>query len=711
MGEGLINTQYYREAAVHFEKYGRYEDGEPDSYQWIDYWDREHDRVENGYSVGGIPITGLHYLYLNYLPIKKITQVTDLVLPGLHKEAPKHSKKQGDRGLALPSFWDEDFVIFHTWDIAKNGISFENLEILNKKVTIPLVLTPENLSGGHHHLWLKPRGVGASWKGAAIPIKRQFFGTDNSTFIVADQKQYLLKDGIYDKYLTYRNRLIKYSDTNKNGECVSGFARNFSLTGTKDMEYRASYWAKDKQGNSIEKGQMTSVYGVIVNGDENNMRGKRGTIIFEEFGSFPKVDKSWEIAQSSVEEDGVVFDTMYGFGTGGDTGSGIDSLTKMFYDPIAYNLLQFTNKWDEHFFERTCAYFTTATKSISYRDFEGNSLQEEAKSYLEAQREIKTKADDPSLLPAYQSDKPFTPQEALLNSVNNIFPVTLLLEHLNYLLSSGLYRDLVTKGDLTRVGRVVKFTPNPLKIPFEDYPVPKNTTKDGAVCILHNPFKSNGITPDNLYRVSVDPYRHDTSTGDSVGSIIVIENPNKLTSYKGDKIVAWYTGRPKTQDEFNEIVYGLGILYNGKIAIENDETGDIIGFGKRHKLLDLLEEQFELAYDEQLKTKDGMTRKFGMHIASGKHDLRKKQGDKYIQEWLLKPRSIGEDGKIALTLHTIYDIGLLKELIKYRDDANFDRVSSLRINMYHEREFVYQNRTIQLTRKKQNMFFSKKLYQ
>lgn len=704
----FINTQYFREAAIHYEKHGRYADGEPDTAEWEMYWDEEHKRVEEGYSVGGVSITGKHYLYLNYLPIKRITKVKDTQF-GIHKKRETYAKRVGSRDLAFPDFWDEDFIIFHTWDIAKYGITEKELTKLEKVVRIPILKTDDNLSGGHHHLWLKPRGVGASWKGAVIPIERQFFGKNNTTFILADQQQYLLKDGIFEKYLTYRNRLNKYSDDNKDGRFRSGFARQFSLMGTKEMEYRSSYWSYDSQGNKIEKGRLSSVMGVIINGDPNNARGKRGSIIFEEFGSFPKVDETWEMAQSSVEEDGIVFDTMYGFGTGGDEGKGIESLTKMFYDPKPYNILQFENKWDEHFFEQSCCYFTPAYRGIQFKDKDGNSLEEIGKEYYDSLRELKKSAKDPSLLPAHKAEKPYTPQEALLQSGSNIFPVTEILAHKNKLIVTGIYKSAITNGDIKNINGELKFIPDYDAIPYVGYPVGRGDAIESCISLIHKPFTVGGLVPKNLYRISVDPYRHDQSTGNSVGAIYVIENPNKLTSYKGDKIVAWFVGRPLTQDDFNEKLYNLALYYNCKIGIENDEPGGIIDYGKRKKLLHYLEQEFELAYDLDIKTKEGGVRTYGMHIGSGKNDLRKMQGDKYIQEWLLKPRGITEDGKRILNLHTIYDLGLLEELIKYKNEGNYDRISSLRINMFYEREFAYKNKEVS-TANKTDKFFELELF-
>jgi hypothetical protein len=209
-----------------------------------------------------------------------------------------------------------------------------------------------------------------------------------------------------------------------------------------------------------------------------------------------------------------------------------------------------------------------------------------------------------------------------------------------------------------------------------------------------------------MYIICVDPYRHDSSEGDSIGSCYVIENPNKLTAYKGDKVVAWYNARPNEQEDFNETIYNLALYYNAKIGFENDEPGDIVGYGKRKKLLHHLEEEFELAYDERIKTKSTSKKSYGMHIASGEDNLRKLQGDMYIKQWLNTVRYTTEDGRVIKNLHLIYDIGLLEELIKYNPKDNFDRIAAFRIGMFYTRELIYKGRTVTVNRKHETRFLN-----
>lgn len=60
----------------------------------------------------------------------------------------------------------------------------------------------------------------------------------------------------------------------------------------------------------------------------------------------------------------------------------------------------------------------------------------------------------------------------------------------------------------------------------------------------------------------------------------------------------------------------------------------------------------------------------------------KDAGEKYVKAWLQEELQINEDGGTMLRLETIYDQGLLEELIKYNHKDNFDRVISLFLLMF-----------------------------
>jgi hypothetical protein len=711
----FINTELFREAATYYEKNGRYDDGVYGGYECIEYWKREEERVLNGYSVGGVKITGEHYLYLNYLPIQINTvkeKDTDLVKEQLFK-----GKIKGDRGEGFASFWDADYALFWTWEIAKEGVEgntleekLKNLAVIEQHITLPIVKTFDNLSGGKNHLWLKPRGMGASWKGAAKGARNQFFINDSETYFVAGEKKFLEDQGLYSKYLYHKNSLL---GNNKNGQPrCAGFRRSFSKQDISNMNFRAAKVKsviRDGQKETVEVGgKRSSVIGISINGEPDNIRGKRGNIIYEEFGTFAKVARTWTVAQQSVEQEGIVFGNQFGFGTGGDEKNiNIKDLDVMFNNPKSYNLLEFENIFDEELYGMKSAYFTPATYSVSYIDSNGNTDTElSLNSYIEPNRKLLETSPDPQVYTQFCAEKPLKPSEALMATKGNIFPVKELKAHKTRIMASGLHNDVVVKGRLVNLDGTLTFTKSEItdKL-FDLYPVPRGTNSNAPIAVIHPPYKSGGRVPPHMYIICVDPYRHDSSEGDSIGSCYVIENPNKLTAYKGDKVVAWYNARPNEQEDFNETIYNLALYYNAKIGFENDEPGDIVGYGKRKKLLHHLEEEFELAYDERIKTKSTSKKSYGMHIASGEDNLRKLQGDMYIKQWLNTVRYTTEDGRVIKNLHLIYDIGLLEELIKYNPKDNFDRIAAFRIGMFYTRELIYKGRTVTVNRKARDPFF------
>jgi hypothetical protein len=61
---------------------------------------------------------------------------------------------------------------------------------------------------------------------------------------------------------------------------------------------------------------------------------------------------------------------------------------------------------------------------------------------------------------------------------------------------------------------------------------------------------------------------------------------------------------------------------------------------------------------------------------------------------LKTPRGRTVNGEYKLNMNLIYDPALLKELIEYNRDGNFDRVMALMIGMYYLKEVEYRNRPV-----------------
>jgi len=121
---------------------------------------------------------------------------------------------------------------------------------------------------------------------------------------------------------------------------------------------------------------------------------------------------------------------------------------------------------------------------------------------------------------------------------------------------------------------------------------------------------------------------------------------------------------------------------------------------------------------EYIKNEDGsfarkLNRGYGMSINDGRGH-RKKQGLLFLKDWLLRKRGFDlETDRHVLNLHTIYEIELLQELLKYVNDKkkNFDRVSAMIVGMYALEELDFKNKAPQEEKTvDEESFFNRELF-
>jgi hypothetical protein len=672
-----VNTQYFCEAANYFKKHGRYDDGIVDSYHYHDFWDQERSRVLNGYSVGGMRITGDHYWYLNYCPIMKVEKVDVKNLYGENNifKDKIGGRVRGERILGFPDFWDEDYNVWN---------EVEQCEI-----------------NGQHFLYLKPRGVGASYKGAAKAAKNFFCYPNSKSYMMAYTSEFLLGDGLFTKFLQYRTFLNKAHPDEERYLTAFGKPSDYKKD-TNDMHYRATSNIDGK-----EEGYWSEVMGISLKDDVDKARGKRGRLaLLEEYGAFPTAETVFNVLRSSFEEGNTVYGLIWAFGTGGSEAAKFGAMEKMFYSPESYNIRAYTNTWDEGMLGTKCGYFTPAYRNINFKDKLGNSDEITAKRHYDMEREIAQKSPDANAIIQVKSEHPYIPQEAILRNSHSPLPANEAIEWYHKVINLG-YHKLGIAGELNNIDGTIKFRPNENLRPIDKFPHNIKDSLTGAIVQYYSPFKKDSRVPDNLYIIAHDPYAFDQSTdGESLGAAYVYMQPNNLTP-PGDRIVATYFGRPKTTDDYNRNLFLLAQYYNAKIGFENDR-GDVIGYAKRFKLLDWLSDEFELAFDADLP-RSKVRRNFGMHIGSGKENLRMHKGNKYIHDWLITPRGMDEDGTQRLNLHTILCPATLKEISMYRSEGgNFDRISALRILAYYQKELVYKDVQPTTTTVASSSFFNRR---
>lgn len=632
----IKNSNKFRQPALRFLEVGSYCQYPEGTSEYYKYWDEQMDRCKNGYTADdGDFISGYNYFYLNFCPIQRIIYTTINNPDG-------STKIKKTRDLQFPDFYDYDYYFFQAVEDAEGE--------------------------GKHLCALKSRRKGYSYKNASMACRNYYLFPGSKTYIYASNKQYLTEDGILTKAWDYMDFIDKNT--------AWGKKRSVNT----QMRKRAGFFTKDEYGNEIELGFKSEIIGVTLKDNPDVVRGKAGKlIIFEEAGSFSELGAAWQIARPSVEQDGMAFGTMIAFGTGGDEDSHFETLKDMFYNPDGYNCIGFDNIWDETPSDKKCGFFIPQYTNMDFRDDagnriymdnDGNTLRRKSVEYiLTERRKVIENATNSVAVDRYVAEHCITPQEACLEFGGNIFPKKELQEQLatirtnKHLSNHKQIGDLIWEKDGTLKWVIKKFGD------ITHYPLKKDDDPTGSIVIWEHPVKD---APIGLYILGVDPYDHDQSGTNSLGSTFVYKRFQDFENYY-DIIVAEYTGRPSTAEEYYENLRKLAVYYNGRIMYENERKGLFPYFTAKHCDY-LLADQPDIISDVVSNSK--VQRKKGCHM----NKQIKQWGEGLIKDWLNEEQAPGKKN-----LHNILSEPLLEELISYNDTGNFDRVMALmQVMIYRE---------------------------
>jgi hypothetical protein len=368
------------------------------------------------------------------------------------------------------------------------------------------------------------------------------------------------------------------------------------------------------------------------------------------------------------------------------------AVKEMFYSPEAYECLDFPDEFENS--NGRIGMFIPASVTINqFKDRFGNTILEPAEKYLAEKRlKLSRQSSKKPYLDEIQQ-QPLIPSEAFLVSNVNLFPVDELQAHLAWLesinddYSRGMHGRVITNPD----GRV-SFLPDERMVPA-DYPVKKGKQPDGCLVIW-------GEVPENppfgQYICALDPYNQDKALESvSLGSLLVY----KTTSFDGttdNMVAAEYSGRPATGDEFNENVLNICKLFNAPLLFENMFKNVKQHFQMRSHLGFLAHSLTIMKATRDSK----VNRTYGQHMTKDiREELEIYLRDYLIQEW--------GDGK--KNLHKIYSKPLLKELIAYNQNGNFDRVDAFLLLNALRLERI-QQRVREAKAKKVDDFFTRKIY-
>jgi len=626
----IKNTDKFREPALTFQKYGYYIAAPVGTTEYLNYWDREMDRCLNGFlSEDGDYITGYNYFYLNYSQIM-LNKEIEVIKNG-------KPRKKMERIKAFPDYWDSDKQFFDAVEEAENN--------------------------GQHLAVLKARGKGYSFKTASM-LNRNFFLIEGSiSYAIASEKEFLVKNGILNKAWEMMNFVNQNTAWYKKRQGKDT-----------EMHKRASMII-DNDGKKVEDGYMSEIMGITLKNDIQKARGKRGKLIlWEEAGKFPGLLDAWQIARPSVEEGDNTFGLMIAFGTGGTEEGDFGSLKELFYAPKAYNLLPIKNIWDTGAEDSSCGFFIPEYMNLAgFMDDDGNSLVDKAKDHsIKRRKDVEQHSNDRHAIDRYIAERPMNPMEATLQLTGNIFPKKELAMQIARIQSNEKLRNYKQVGELLDDGQgSFKWVQTSDAKDIIKYPLDKKEPKQGSIVIWEHPLKEN--IPHGLYVAGCDPYDHDDSGTGSLGSTFIYKRFQSFEDYY-DVIVAEYTGRPDTADEYYENVRKLLMYYNAKLLYENERKGMFAYFAiKGYDYL--LANQPDLIGDIVKESK--VRRKKGIHMV----ESIKAWGEREIRDWLNEEYAPGKKN-----LTKIMSIPLLQELIAYNDKGNFDRVMALMMVMIYKKE-------------------------
>ena len=646
----LEGSDYFRPSALAFErnknKYSLLRpNANPNSEfgRWL-YGERE--RGWNGYCnpETGMWVTGDYYWMLNFCPM--------------------HLVRKNDKGVSIrnvfhPNFWDGQFLMSHY--------------ILQGRMH------------GHHVSALASRGKGKTSFGAGLLAKRCIIGESEEN----KEEVQCMVTAVDRTKLMDTNMILKvFKDNLDHCAKYTQFASHRLKSSDQEMEWKMGF---KKLGSEVEYGSKNSVSGIISGVNQDKLNGSRGVLyLIEEAGIFKNLLSTYNMIRPSVEQGNDVFGEIFCYGTAGDDQSDFTAFAEMFYSPTGYNQEPLENVFDkEGQGRKQCCFFYGAYLNYSNDciDKDGNSdVTKALLAILYDRYKVKYGSTDVNTITKRISQYPIVPQEAMIRSHGNVFPVTELNERINQIDSNPNEYDDTYVGELVQDNKTgeVKFNPT-VAIPIRDFPT-KDNKVIGALEIFEMPKKdSEGKVFNGRYICSSDPFDADCSNTMSLGSYLVMD-------LWTDMIVAEYTGRPTFAEEFYEIGRKLCLFYNCRCMYEQNIMG-MFSYFSSHNASYLLAETPEYLVQRNMISSIGYGNK-AVGIRASTPIIN--GAFKMIQTWLRKPVVVietdAEGNHSEVTIPNLYRIknrALLKELALWNPNGNFDRVMCLvQLILYREEKMV-----------------------
>lgn len=595
---------------------------------YISWWAEQRRRCIEGYTIGGVNITGAFYWYLNFWRIK--------------------TKKKGV-GLIPPRFVDMQKEFFDLIEKAKAA--------------------DKNL------LALKRRQIGFTESMAALCGLEAMLFPSSQTLIVAGTED--KAQNCFDKVSMGIDALSPSSQEQAGREFFKRRLRSIPTEVKFGFEAAAG----------VQKGYLSEIFSITTKDNAQAASGKSPTLVFmEEAGINPLLKRVYNMIQPSIEENGVQDGRINIIvGTGGEMKKGVADMMDMFYNPNKYNLLAVPNIYEPGAAPNSfcCPFFPAWYFYVV--DNDGNSYKEAGlELILKKRKQIGNNKKD---LHENKTQMPITPTEAFSSSGLSPFNAEKLERQLQRLLTDnweeklqyGRFEDITEHSKVIGVHWVAAPQGSEDALDHEgDFMYP--------FVIVEHPDRPDGTDSSGfeymigtgaiqgLYGAGTDSYdKNEANSSDSEGSFVVMKGYH--SSQKTSMMpVARLTWRPVKKEKFYKQT-ALACIYYGECEnlIEWSNVA-IFDWYKNNDFDHLLHERPEVTYatvkDSKVNNRYGVdpnTKPVWIeHFASYVEDYSDNIYDLVMVKSLRDFRSRDHNCDITISLMLAYE-GILDDIKKGYD--------------------------------------------
>ena len=438
---------------------------------------------------------------------------------------------------------------------------------------------------------------------------------------------------------------------------------NFKHSVLKDTSdvVKSGYKQKTKDGKWNIGGYQSAIHCRTMSNPEVFKGERLSVMIFEEAGEFKELLNAYMSSKACFMDGNIQFGVPVIGGTGGDIEASSKDFMEMYYNADSFNLIPL---------------FIPA--SICYYGFfdvkKGISDERGARKELLKEREKLEGRENSKAYNLHIQNYPLTVEEAFLKTKGSRFDLSLINAQRGRIMSHKKLENQIQRGRLEwEFNKDDGFTDK----------VEWVADRNGPYLILDHPNEEY----EDLDIGGIDSYDQDTAESTtSMGSAIIFRR-FVSTELPSDYIVAEYTERPKTAEEFWDGCLKLAVYYNAKMLIEYTKIG-IIDYFKRKKALKYMKEKPKTAHAPGTLTRN----RFGLQM--------NKQTKAVMEQYM--------DDYIKTNVDDIWFIDLLNELADY-GTRNTDRAIAFGLCLIHNIDiFQTQAREKDLKDKKLGFVYYKR---